>query len=438
MPTTLLPPNASEIRINELDLTRAGIISVQKVLPDSNKSWQVRYDIQGVVYEVQGDAAYGRPYGNDADVLLAIQALFFKAGCPEHNSIEFTPGSLLKLMNAAQGGREYARIREALLRLSGVKWKLIRTVWNAQKNKFVGDTTVSGLLSRLRLMDDVAGSAKNFADRKLNEHALIELTFTPDFAASIRAGLFQILDGELLARLGQPTTRSLYRVLQAHRVQSDGTLSRELDIAAGHWLLACGMETERFANARRTLELAQERLLEEGYLKDATFTGRGKAGMFHYRFASAPVPQLVDLLMARGVTRPVAESLTADHPERIAPALQAINERLTSGWKPRSVPASTVDAVRNPDKWGYASAPVKARKRPARVAVDPEPPTPLPDPRAVILSALKLKLKRAPSPMAIEALEQLSADGLEQLRSSFMLPSAEYLVLAQQCLKVPL
>lgn len=67
-----------------------------------------------------------------------------------------------------------------------------------------------------------------------------------------------------------------------------------------------------------------------------------------------------------------------------------------------------------------------------------ESPAPPLDPRAVILSALKLKLKRAPSPMATEALEQLNADGLEQLRSSFMLPSAEYLVLAQLFLEVPL
>lgn len=89
-------------------------------------------------------------------------------------------------------------------------------------------------------------------------------------------------------------------------------------------------------------------------MKDAAFAGWGKAGTFQYTFASAPEPQLVDLLLARDVTRPVSESLAADHPDRVRPAIRAVDERLTSDWKPRSLPASLVDAVRNPAKWGYA------------------------------------------------------------------------------------
>ncbi|TSA81721.1 hypothetical protein FNU79_14820 [Deinococcus detaillensis] len=69
-----------------------------------------------------------------------------------------------------------------------------------------------------------------------------------------------------------------------------GTLSREMEVSAMHWLLACGLEAERFTNAKRTLDAAQDRLLDEGYLKDAAFTGRGKAGTFQYTFASAPEP----------------------------------------------------------------------------------------------------------------------------------------------------
>ncbi|WP_263862374.1 hypothetical protein [Deinococcus detaillensis] len=32
------------------------------------------------------------------------------------------------------------------------------------------------------------------------------------------------------------------------------------------------------------------------------------------------------------MTRPVAESLAADHPDRVRPAIQSVDERLTSGW----------------------------------------------------------------------------------------------------------
>ncbi|GAA4001814.1 hypothetical protein GCM10022631_10460 [Deinococcus rubellus] len=426
------------IRVNELDLTRAGIISVQKVMPSESASWQTEYVIGDVQHQVQGHAVYGRPYGSDADVLLAIQTLFFMAGCPEDNSISFTPSAVLKLMINAPSGREYTRIREALLRLSGVKWKLTRTRWDAKKNKLVGKTNVSGLLSRLELVDDVSGNDKAFGERTLNEQAVIQLTFTPDFAATIRDGLFQILDGELLSRLGQPSARSLYRVLQAHRIQTDETLSHELSVSANDWLRACGMESDRFDNAKRTLDAAQIRLLDEGYLKDAGFTGRGKAGMFQYTFASAPEPKLVDLLLARGVTRPVAESLAADHPDRVRPAIQSVDERLGSGWKPRSLPASLVDAVRNPTKWGYTPAPEKVKKGPTKVRPTSDPPPEPLDPRAALLSSLKLKLRRALSPMAQEALAELSPAGLDLLRSALMKPTPEYLALAEQLLGSPL
>ena len=423
----------TQIRVNELDLTRAGIISVQKVLPSEESSWKVEYDIGEVHYRVQGNAAYGRPYGNDADILLALQTLFFKAGCPEHNRIEVNPASVLGLTALSVNGQTYARLREALIRLFGIKWQLSRVTLDQRTQKYISRTSASGLISGLRLMDDLSGP-RAFDSARLNEHALIEITFTPDFAASIRAGLFQILDGELLSRLGQPTARSLYRVLQAHRVQTDGTLSREMEVSARHWLLACGLESERFTNAKRTLDSAQDRLLDEGYLKGAAFTGRGKAGTFQYTFASAPEPQLVDLLLARGVTRPVAESLSADHPDRVRPAIRAVDERLTSGWKPRSLPASLVDAVRNPAKWGYAAAPVKVKKGPAKPLPDSDPPPEPLDPRAVILSTLKLKLKRSPSPMALDALAELSPAGLDLLRSAMMRPTAEYLALASQML----
>jgi plasmid replication initiation protein len=86
-----------DIRVNELDLTRAGVISVQRSLPATETSWQVDYSIGDVMYRVQGSAFHGRPHGQDADVLLALQTLFFRAGCPDNNSVEVTAAALLAL-----------------------------------------------------------------------------------------------------------------------------------------------------------------------------------------------------------------------------------------------------------------------------------------------------------------------------------------------------
>ncbi|WP_185974736.1 hypothetical protein [Deinococcus detaillensis] len=54
------------------------------------------------------------------------------------------------------------------------------------------------------------------------------------------------------------------------------------------------------------------------------------------------------------------------------------------------------------------------------------------------MSSLKLKLKRASSLMAQEALAGLSPAGLNLLRSALMKPTPEYLALAEQVLGSPL
>lgn len=110
------------------------------------------------------------------------------------------------------------------------------------------------------------------------------------------------------------------------------------------WVRACGIDETRADNARRVLTLAHEHLQEQGYLKGAAFTGRGFSGTVTYQFVSAPQPELAELLIARGVTRPVAESLASDHPERVEPVLRKIDVALTTGWKPRSLPPASSTA----------------------------------------------------------------------------------------------
>lgn len=429
-----------DIRVNELDLTRAGVISVQRTLPSSETSWQVDYSIGDVMYRVQGSAFHGRPHGQDADVLLAIQTLFFRAGCPDNNSIEVTASTLLGLSGHAKNGQYYSRLRESLLRLWGVKWTMVRTLWDEKQGRHRGDTTATSLVAELRLVDQSTGQHRPFEAREISESSPIEITLVPSFAASIRAGLFQILDGELLSRLGQPQARSLYRVLQAHRVTQGGSLAGELTFALRDWLIACGLEDERVDNAKRMLDLAHERLRVEGYLHHVGFTGRGKAGQITYTFQSAPEPEAVDRLLERGVTRPVAEALAADHPTRITPALNIIDERLQTGWKPRSLAASVVDAVRNPDKWGY-SAPEGHGKAPLKKIRGSRPVEPVAapsSPRETALVLLKLKLGRPPSEMALAQLGQLEDSQLAALVDALKRPRDEALPLVGALLSVEL
>lgn len=427
------------MRINELDLTRAGIISVQRDLPATDTTWETDYTIGETLYRVVGSAFHGRPHGRDADVLLALQTVFFRAGCPDTNAVEITAAQLLAESGHARNGQYYAALREALLRLGSVKWTMVRTEYNEKKKRHVGETSTTGIIAEMQVTDQATGSHRPFEARELTDSSPIKITFVPSFAASIRDGFFQILDGELLQRLGQPQSRSLYRILQAHRVTKGGSLASELKFTLKDWLSACGLEGERTDNARRTLDLAHERLKAEGYLKDVAYLGRGKSGTVTYHFSATPLPELVDLLLDRGVTRPVAETLASDHPQRIPVALKLIDERLATGWKPRSISASVVDAVRNPGKWGYAApqaateAPPKPRKG-VKPIIEAEAPT---DPRETIVVLLKLKLGRSPSAEAVRAVDNLDPFSLTAVRDALKKPKEQALQLVSALLQVP-
>lgn len=429
-----------EIRINELDMTRAGIISVQRDLASSEITWETEYTIGEVMYRVTGSAFHGRPHGRDADILLALQTLFFRAGCPESNTIELSAAQLLAASGHSRNGQYYAGLRESLLRLSGVKWTLVRTQFDEKRQRHVGATTTTGIIAEMEVMDQATGSHRPFEQRELSDTSPIKISFVPSFASSIRDGFFQILDGELLSRLGQPQARSLYRVLQAHRVTTTGSLAGELSFKFKDWLAACGLEEERLDNSKRTLEAAHERLKAEGYLDEVTITGRGRTGDIHYRFSLEAAPELVDILLERGITRPVAEALAADHPGRIKTALRVVDERLETGWKPRSFPAAIVDAIRNPDKWGYAAS-ESPEKAPAKVTMrkqtKEEVETPS-EPRETALAFLKLHLRRSPSDQALEALASLSDAGVTALLGTLKREKGEALRAAEAILMVKL
>lgn len=429
------------LRINELDMTLAGIFSVQKVLPNESTSWTVDYAIGSTLYRIEGHANNGRPHGTDSDVLLALQTMFFRAGCPIGDRIEVKPTDILRMAGLDTGGRAYVRLREAMLRLAGVRWSMVRSSWNETKQRHSGATSVVGIISELRLVDS-GGARQPFEQRQLDERLPIEVIFSPTFADAIRAGLYQILDAELLARLQQAPARSLYRVIQAHRIQADGSLATELTVPMKDWVRACGIDESRADNARRVLALAHASLEEEGYLKGAVFSGRGFSGSVSYQFVSAPQPELAELLIARGVTRPVAESLASDHPERVQPVLGKIDAALSTGWKPRSLPASIVDGIRHPEKWTQGipeprSAPRKAAA-PRRIsAPQPEPELDV-DARSIALTLIKLRLGRPLSPMGLMAFEELTDAQVQAVLAAAKRPAAEALPLLQSLLNSPL
>ncbi|MFC6667968.1 hypothetical protein ACFP9V_23070 [Deinococcus radiopugnans] len=129
------------------------------------------------------------------------------------------------------------------------------------------------------------------------------------------------------------------------------------------------------------------------------------------------------LLTDMKVTRPVAEALVTEHPERIREVVQAMRTRLAQGFKPRSLGAATVDAVRNPEKYVAAQSPGRndtaARSRTSGKARGEPQPVLLPltqsESLGMIRNILKVKLGRAPHAAAVARLASLPQDAIEQL-----------------------
>ena len=408
----------NEPLINELTLARSGVFSILNRESGDDQSWETTFSIGDRDFYVQGVAARGRPHGVDPDVLLAMQTLFFEAGCPDDDTVECTAYSLLKLTPMGTRGNAYSRLRDSLLRLEGVSW--LTRVSRQSGGRFRGTTETNRLIDRISVRDtSLSASGEGGA---IESGAPLRVTFSRHFAQSIREGFYQILDAELLGDLKQPTARSLYRVLQAHRVGDDGSLARELPVIMAAWREATGLSGQRSNNVKRTLDGAHAHLIAAKYLRDVNYKGSGEETRITYEFAGEVDPELVRLLTDMKVTRPVAEALVAEHPDRIREVVKAVELRMAQGFKPRSLGATMVDAVRNPDKY-IASAPalqpVPSVPR-AKTRKSPEPqPILLPlsqhESLGMVSNILKVKLGRAPHAAVLAKLGALPPATIDRL-----------------------
>lgn len=409
----------NEPLINELTLARSGVFSILNRESGNDQRWETTFSIGDRDFYVQGVAARGRPHGVDPDVLLALQTLFFEAGCPDDDTVECTAYALLKLTPMGTRGNAYSRLRDSLLRLEGVSW--LMRVSRQSGGRSRGTTETSRLIDRISVRDTSLSASGEGGT--IEAGAPLRVTFSRHFAQSIREGFYQILDAELLGDLKQPTARSLYRVLQAHRVGDDGSLARELPVIMAAWREATGLSGQRSNNVKRTLDGAHAHLIAAKYLRDVAYEGSGEGTRITYEFEGEVDPELVKLLTDMKVTRPVAEALVTEHPERIREVVQAMRTRLAQGFKPRSLGAATVDAVRNPEKYVAAQGPGRndtaARSRTSGKARGEPQPVLLPltqsESLGMIQNILKVKLGRAPHAAAVARLAGLPPDAIEQL-----------------------
>lgn len=336
-------------RRDERNVARLGIISIQSRIDDSLTTWTAEFAIDGRPYRVECAAPYGRPHGIDTDIILAIQTLFIRSGCPSHDWLHTTAYELRNVAGLPDNGRTYQRLKASLKRLWGTGFVVGEGWYDDQRHKQVWSSDTLRYIERIRY-HEMDGDIEQLPG--LDPSATLSIRLGDQLAASIRARHVQVLDGQLLVQLEQPPARALYRLLEAHRTGQDGVRRMRLEVTLEDWRLACGIQTERPELVRRSLAPAHDELMAINYLASVMIEGRGRAQIVQYVFAEddAPDPALVELLIGIGVSRTTAVTLATEHGDRVETAVAFVRHRQHMGTV-KSPGGLLVDYLRNEEKY---------------------------------------------------------------------------------------
>jgi plasmid replication initiation protein len=351
-------------RNDERNVARLGIISILSRINVGVTTWQSEFSVRGSMFRVECAAPYGRPHGIDTDVILAIQTLFVRQGCPEHNWVHTTAYELKMLTGLPDNGRTYTRIRESIKRLWGTGFVVSQGWQDANGKVRRWQNTTLRYIDRLQYHELEADTDPLPG---LDPASTLSIKLGEQVSESIRARHTQLLSGALMWQLEQPPARALYRLLEAHRLLESGERAMLLEVGLESWRQACGVACDRPELFRRILSPAHEELTAIGYLESVEYQGRGKKQMVLYRFAAddAPDPALVEMLIGVGVASQMALQLAREQGERIEEAVRFVRLRKEGGFQVRNPGGLVVDYLQNDGKYAPTEVIEQQRKQKA-------------------------------------------------------------------------
>jgi len=328
-------------RFDELNLGQLALISIQTRLPASTLDWEDSFNVGGREVHVQctGPGQLGVPHGIDNDVSVALVNLFISQGRPADNTVRVSAFELLRASGLDDSGYNFSRLQESLMRLVGTTYRV--SGWMDHDRRRLRRTT-------FRLLDtfgeDVERAeemteTEQLASKRLNERSKLALRLPVDIADSVRANYLKPIDLAFMHSLEYPTTRGLFRLLDAWRYNAaTGAPEHQVfEVNIVEWARVCRIVNRDPDKIRRALDPAHKELVERGYLKEVEYLGRGKTQSIRYVFAQqvvlalSPVQlALAERLMQEGVGRPQAYRLVSDFaPDRIETQLQLAQVLLT-------------------------------------------------------------------------------------------------------------
>ena len=358
---------------DELNLSRLNLISALDIV-DELRDWSVT-SIQGdrvVNVRCQALPEYGVPHGVDNDVNTAILALFGEQGQPTDGKLTTSATRLLKLAGFKRTGPYYEMLRVSLERLRTTSYR-ISGGWRDHPKRRWSNVGFS-ILNKVEYSSAQGGQ---FDDR-----TIITLILAEEIVNSILSGYTKPLDLEFMHSLSRPRTRILYRVLDAMRVNPErpDEITDVLDVNIVEWADQCKMSSARLQDVRRALSGPHEELIRKGYLRDVTYTGRGRdqriVYLFTRQFVALP-PGLLARFRKFGVTDGVVQSLAKERSATtLGAAIDEFERRLKAGMNIKKTHAAAlVHLIKNPDQYivrEVMGAPVTPSIR-ARVTPEQEP-----------------------------------------------------------------
>lgn len=350
--TKRLPTPSSQVsRIDEANVGRLGLISIQERVPASFSSWTVDFSVEGRPAKLTCDAMpkYGGvPHGLDGDIATALIDLYVEAGCPENGTLNTTAYQILKRAGLDDSGRYYANLRQTLFRLRTATY----TASEAWRDHRRGNwTTVT--FNYLEALEFTSGDE----DLGLSRSSSLRIRLATPIVRSIRSRYTKPLDLEFLTSLDRPLTRALYRLLDARRYPPDDPRQAlgSFTVNLIDWAEACKIVDRRSNKIRSTLQGAHEDLIDRQYLLAVEYEGRGKKQTLTYRFSeihpqdlervgSPVLAELGTYRVAASVGRKLLEEFGEEH---LRERLTKFKRLLEGGYKARNRSALLVDVIRD-------------------------------------------------------------------------------------------
>jgi plasmid replication initiation protein len=359
---------------DELNLSRLNLISALDIVEEL-RDWSVTTTQGDRVVNVRCQALpeYGVPHGIDNDVNTAILALFGEQGQPVDGKLTTSATRLLKLAGFRRTGPYYEMLRVSLERLRTTSYR-ISGGWRDHPKRRWSNVGFS-ILNKVEYSSAQGGQ---FDDR-----TIITLILAEEIVNSILSGYTKPLDLEFMHSLSRPRTRILYRVLDAMRVNPErpDEVSDVLDVNIVEWADQCKMSSARLQDVRRALAGPHEELIRKGYLRDVTYTGRGRDQRVVYTFTRQFValpPGLLARFRKFGVTDGVVQALASERSATtLGSAIDEFERRLQAGMTIKKTRAAAlVHLIKNPDQYivrEVMGAPVQAPKQVTHSASVPGP-----------------------------------------------------------------